>query len=270
MTQILMTILLVILIIPLPLISVMGAANCKELINRGYKQVLRDLIMSFATIELSMLIAGLTRPFAFLCADRIQKKATGTVPILMTHGLYHNKTAWLIMKPRLKRAGYGNLHTWSYNSFTTSYPELVLELRKRILKLYVKNNNQKIVLIGHSLGGLIIKGAVSDPIVAEKISRIITMGTPFRGSLLAKIAIGRLGRSLHPESSLFKMTHCNSALEEIPKTAILSPIDEMVIPWGNLKPLENEWQTLTCPSMGHVAMLYSPQTVHMIVELIQQ
>ena len=270
MTEILMTILLVILIIPLPLIIVMGAANCKELVSRGYKQVVHDLLMSFATIELSMLIAGLTRPFAFLCADRIPKKAIGTVPILMTHGLYHNRTAWFIMKPKLKKAGYGNLHTWSYNSFTTSFPELVLELRRHIFKLYVENNNQKIVLIGHSLGGLIIKGAVSDPIVAEKISRIITLGTPFRGSLLAKIAIGRLGRSLHPESSLFEINHSNSTMGEIPKTAIFSPVDEMVIPWKNLKPLENGWQTLPCSSMGHVAMLYSSQTVSMIVKLIQQ
>ncbi len=270
MTEILMTILLVILIIPLPLIIVMGAANCKELVNRGYKQVMRDLLMSFATIELSMLIAGLTRPFAFLCADKIPKKATETVPILMTHGLYHNRTAWLMMKPRLKKAGYSNLHTWSYNSFTTSFPELVLELRRRILKLYVKNNNQKIVLIGHSLGGLIIKGAVSDPVVAEKISRIITLGTPFRGSLLAKIAIGRLGRSLHPESSLFEINHSNSAMKPIPKTAIFSPVDEMVIPWKNLKPLESGWEKLPCSSMGHVAMLYSSQTVSIIVKLIQQ
>ncbi|SMF12758.1 esterase/lipase family protein [Desulfovibrio gilichinskyi] len=270
MTEILITILFTILLIPLPLILVMGAANCKELMGRGYKQVIRDLLMSFATIEVSVLIAGLTRPLAFLCADRIPKKATGTVPILMTHGLYHNRTAWLMMKPRLKRAGYGNLHTWSYNSFTTSYPELVLELRRRILRLYVENNNQKIVLIGHSLGGLLIKGAVSDPVVAEKISRIITLGTPFRGSLLAKIALGRLGRSLHPESSLFETNPGNSVMNEIPKTAIYSPVDEMVIPWKNLKPLENGWQTLPCSSMGHVAMLYSSQTVSIIIELIKQ
>lgn len=269
MTEIFITILLIILLLPLPLILIMGVVNCKELMDRGYKQIARDVFISFTTTEVCILIAGLTRPFAFLCTDRITKK-TDTLPILMTHGLYHNKTAWLMLKPRLRKAGYQNLNSWSYNSFTTSYPELILELRRRIIKLYVENNNQKIVLIGHSLGGLIIKGALSDSAVAEKISQIITLGTPFRGSLLAKIALGRLGRSLHPESSLFKINPGNSAVKAIPKTAIFSPTDEMVIPWKNLKPLEHGWKVLPCPSMSHVAMLYSSQIASMIIKILKQ
>ena len=39
----------------------------------------------------------------------------------MVHGLYHNRTAWLIMKRRLRKAGYTNLHTYQYNSFTRDF-----------------------------------------------------------------------------------------------------------------------------------------------------
>lgn len=121
----------------------------------------------------------------------------------MVHGLYHNRTAWLFMKHRLNRQGFSNLNTWQYNSFTTSYPELVLELRKQIAKLY-EENNCRVMLVGHSLGGLIICGAAAEPDIENKVSGIITLGTPFKGSILTLVAPGRLGRSLHPESSLFK------------------------------------------------------------------
>ncbi|MBI9113019.1 triacylglycerol lipase [Maridesulfovibrio ferrireducens] len=270
MTKIFLTILLIILMIPLPLIIVMTIANRKELMLRGTRQAVYDLLISVATTVISMLTATLTRPFDFLCRDIHPEKEGNPLPVLMTHGLYHNKTAWFLMKPRLRKAGYSNLNTWSYNSFTTSYPELVLKLRRRILKLYAENNNQKIVLIGHSLGGLIIKGAVSDPAVAESVAKVITLGTPFRGSLLAKIAPGRLGRSLHPENSLFQTIHTTPPLNFIQKTAIFSPVDEMVLPWKNLLPRETDWKTLPCPAMGHVAMLYSPKITNMIIRIMQQ
>ena len=52
------------------------------------------------------------------------------------------------------------------------------------------------VLIGHSLGGLLIKSVLNHPDLADHIGLVITLATPHQGSVLAGLAMGRLGRSL--------------------------------------------------------------------------
>nr|WP_281168150.1 hypothetical protein [Maridesulfovibrio zosterae] len=187
----------------------------------------------------------------------------------MVHGLYHNRTAWLLMKQKLNSANYSNTTTWQYNSFTTSYPELILKLRKEIIRLH-NENNCKIILVGHSLGGLVISGASNNPEIEKMVSGLITIGTPFRGSVLALIATGHLGRSLHPSSSLFKGNNKILYPTKISKTAIISPTDEMVIPWQNLEPDTQDWKIIRSPALGHVAMLYSRKVAAIVAERISK
>lgn len=210
-----------------------------------------------------------TRPFTFLCKLPLIDKNGDNTPILMVHGLYHNKAVWLIMRYRLNLAGFSNLHTWQYNSFTTSYPELVMELRDVISKLH-RESGQKIILTGHSLGGLLSCGAAQDLETEKMCAGIVTLGTPYRGSTLAAIAIGRLGRSLHPKSSLFNGKNKIRYPQNISKTAIISPTDELVLPWSNLKPKSGEWTIKSSKAMGHVAMLYSRQTGNMLLKAIHK
>ena len=73
--------------------------------------------------------------------------------------------------------------------YTTSYPELVLKLRKEIIRIH-NENNCKIILVGHSLGGLIISGAANDPEIKKMVSGLITIGTPFKGSVLGADCYG--------------------------------------------------------------------------------
>ena len=217
-----------------------------------------------------MLAAVLTRPMLFLSRISFPQKKEDQTPILLVHGLYHNKTAWLLMKHRLNKSGLCNIETWQYNSFMTSYPELVLALVQKISKLYKTNPGQKIILVGHSLGGLLISGAVTDKETVHKISGLITLGTPFQGSILAMLAPGRLGQSLHPKSNIFKGKNKFTTPADMHKVAIVSPIDEMVQPWENLKPVEKNWEIIECGPMGHVAMLYSQEVTMLVINSIKK
>ncbi|ACS81384.1 esterase/lipase family protein [Maridesulfovibrio salexigens] len=257
------------ILLPLPLIIFAALCNRTEIRNRGTGPMIKDIARATVSAGISLIIAICTRPFTFLSNLPLIKKNGDDTPILMTHGLYHNKVAWVAMRYRLNLAGYTNLHTWQYNSFTTSYPELVLELRDIISKLHLESGRE-IILTGHSLGGLLSCGAAQDPEIEKMCAGIITLGTPYRGSILATIALGRLGRSLHPQGSLFKGKNKIGYPRNIPKTAIISPTDELVLPWSNLEPTSEEWQLKRTHAMGHVAMLYSRQVGKMVVESIRK
>ncbi|WP_320169086.1 alpha/beta fold hydrolase [Maridesulfovibrio sp.] len=259
----------VIFLLPSVLILFAAFINRESSRKRPFAAVALDLLQAAVSAGTSLLIAVVTRPFAFLNNIPLLHKTEDNRPILMVHGLYHNRTAWLVMKHRLNFMGFGNMHTWQYNSFTTSYPELVLELRKEIVRLYeATGSEEKITLVGHSLGGLLISEASADPQIKKMVRGLVTMGTPFGGSVLGSIAIGRLGRSLYPDSSLFKGRE-KITFPDIGKTALHSSTDEMVLPWGNLIPGEGNWKVINCGPMGHVGMLYSRKTTLTAAEVIR-
>lgn len=262
---------IIIFLMPSPLILFAALFNMNRLKNKGIGQNIRELTSAAISAGTSLLIALSTRPFLFLGRLPLLKKNRDHRPVLMVHGLYHNSTAWLLMKQRLNYYGFDDLRTWQYNSFTASYPELVLELRREIRKIYEAGNcERKVTLIGHSLGGLLISGATHDPQIRDMVNGLITLGTPFKGSILAMVAPGRLGRSLYPESTIFKGEKSITFPKGIKKTAIISPTDEMVLPWKNLEPDPGEWDIVRCRAMGHVAMLYSKSISRIVAGVIEK
>jgi pimeloyl-ACP methyl ester carboxylesterase len=271
MPEILISILLFFILIPLFLYITTVAANFKRIGTEGNTVTIKNLIRGYLTAVAAMPVALLIRPFV-LPGLRFKYKIKGK-PILLIHGLYHNKTAWIYIKLRLKRAGLTNIHTLNYNSFTSSYPELVLKAQKMIAEISSSNKNEKVMLIGHSLGGLIAAGAASDMTTAAKCEQLITLGTPYRGSILAVIAFGHLGRSLNPKSHIFNTDKEFCRDTNFSKTAMISPVDEMVLPWKNLVPDMNDsaikWNIVKTPPVSHVSMLYNPETVSQLIAIIK-
>lgn len=270
MIKIILSIIAFFLILPLPLFSFAALINRKTIYARGPAKAFYGFFRGCLSASISLAITVVTRPFPFKNILTGSKQENKNTPLLLIHGLYHSDAAWIYLSPKLRKAGFPNLHTMAYNSFTTSYPELVSKARKQIESIYTESGCRKVTIIGHSLGGLIGAGAVTDPETASRCCRFISLGTPYRGSLLAGAAIGHLGRSLHPKSALFSSQDSYRIPSGFPKTAIYSPVDEMVQPWGNLLPREEDnlnsgWEIIPSKPLGHVAMLFSRDVAGIII-----
>ena len=111
---------------------------------------------------------------------------------------------------------------------------------------------------GHSLGGLFARRIMAAPDIAWRTRAAVTLGAPHRGSTLARLALGGLGRSLVPQSRLFSGL---DALTDPPGAALLSlasPMDNMVMPLSGLVLGRPGWIEETTAPVSHVAMLYHP------------
>ena len=78
--------------------------------------------------------------------------------------------------------------------------------RTRLLGHYHANgygDDARVDLVGHSMGGLIITGLLERQGAAARVGKVVTLGTPFRGSLEAplKIATGLSALGTAPPSS---------------------------------------------------------------------
>jgi pimeloyl-ACP methyl ester carboxylesterase len=163
---------------------------------------------------------------------RVQPYDANRIPVLMIHGLQDTPATWAPLLNRLRTDPEINkrYQFWVY-SYPSGYPfpysaMLLREELDRVDKVYP--NHKKIVLIGHSMGGLVSRLMVTDanltfwneffgkppeqvPMDArakellEKalifnrrpdVGRVIFISTPHRGSAIATNWIGRIGVAL--------------------------------------------------------------------------
>lgn len=190
-------------------------------------------------------------------------------PVILIHGLYHNASGWFLYQWLLKRKGFRNTCAFEYSSACRSVDELVENLAQEINELSRLLPNQRVILIGHSLGGLVARIYVQDPKNAKKVAAVVTLGSPHRGTKLAVFGIGKLAKSLTYEGQLFRELEQNTESSEVPRLAIYSPIDNMVLPNESLRLMQAGWSHLESFPVSHVAMLYHRPLAKLVIEYLQ-
>jgi triacylglycerol esterase/lipase EstA (alpha/beta hydrolase family) len=191
------------------------------------------------------------------------------VIIILVHGLYQNNGSWLLFKRRLKRAGFRQIYAVGYNSFKLTFFEILDLLEKQIDQIRIQVPGGKFILIGHSLGGLFCRAysdRASDP---DNIAGIITLGTPHGGTKLAFLGTGRLARSLRFHGNLIDKIEQGASSSLIPRIALYSPIDNIVIPQTALLPRSPGWTCHMTAPIGHAAMLFHKPTFGSVLSHIR-
>jgi pimeloyl-ACP methyl ester carboxylesterase len=199
-----------------------------------------------------------------------QEIFAGRPVIILTHGLYHNASAWLLLRRRLRKAGFKNIFVMNYRSFFTSFEQTFKNFEKFVADARRAVPNQPIYLIGHSLGGLLSRVYAEKSRGAAVPAAVITLGSPHQGSKVAAFGLGRLASSLLYRGPVFT-EHESLRPEGLPCTGIafFSPVDNMVLPFEALKAPYRGWVYYQTGPLSHTAMLYSKSTAEMVIVILQ-
>ena len=186
------------------------------------------------------------------------------MPVVLVHGLYHNRSAWAVMKFRLRRAGLKNLHTYQYNSFTAPFEPAVAGLARKLDEL----PDGPFLLVGHSLGGLVCRAVAGDPRYRNRVAGLVALGSPHGGSDLARLGGNRMARDLIPGR------HISRRMAEVvdpdcPRLALYNLVDDYVFPLDKLQPGRPGWREEVCPPMGHVWMLFSRDVADRVIAFLR-
>lgn len=225
------------------------------------------LLLGVLDSTLGVLFLALTYPLGRLKWVREPAAPEKKGPVIIClHGLFHNPSAWLLVRFRLSRAGFSNCYCPAYRSFTNDIPGALEELTPKIEAILERHPEQGIIFLGHSLGGLLSLGlGTKNPSWPTQL--IITMGTPFRGSKMAVFGLSRLARSLHPDSP--ELETLRSGIDwdtSIPGMALYTATDNMVLPKTSLKSPPQKWEVHETGPMSHMGMLWKKRVFQMIRE----
>lgn len=199
---------------------------------------------------------------------RRERRKPGT-PVILVHGLYHNPSAWAWFRVLLARAGYHNIHYYGYNSFTRGFDHAVEGLTRFIDSVLEENDGEKVVLVGHSLGGLVARKAAAEERFADRIAALATLGSPHQGSRLAILGLGPMARSLYPGRHIQQVLHDTKDISA-PRLAVYTLTDDYVMPMSCLRVERPGWEEQICGPISHVSMLFSQDVSWRVVEFLDR
>lgn len=263
---------LVSLLLPVLTYALFGLALARKNPS-GFARVCRErlvgcLASGLWTSAVSQLLLCLSYPLGPVCEARAAKlrPGPGAPVVVCLHGLYHNAAAFLALRPALVRAGLDRVLCPSFRSlgtdFETEAGRLLAGIRRTVPV------DAPLLFLGHSLGGLLARRLMAEPDIARRTLAAVTLGTPHRGTGLALLAVGRLGRSLRPAGPLL------AALDALPDppgatlVALGSPADNIVIPLDGLEVRRPGWSLEGTRPVSHVAMLYHPAVIARAVDIL--
>ena len=195
--------------------------------------------------------------------------SAGRPIIVLVHGVYHNASAWLLFRRRLRKAGFRNIFVMNYGSFFTNFEQTLGEFEDFVADARHAVPNQPVYLIGHSLGGLISRVYAERSKASAIPAAVITLGSPHQGSKIAAFGIGRLASSLIYRGPLFAEIEAGPARFPCTGVAVFSPVDNMVLPPEAMRVPYPGWVYIETDPLSHTAMLYSKSTTWKVIEIMR-
>ena len=137
-------------------------------------------------------------------------RSNARYPVLLVHGYASNESVWTPLRRALAGAGFGHIVSVSYNSVLADPAAVTAELTDQGLQAAEDAGAPRVHLVGHSLGGLIVRCALaaSAPL-SSRTASAVTIASPHRGAWLARLAPGRFAPLMHrggcpdrPETSI--------------------------------------------------------------------
>lgn len=178
-------------------------------------------------------------------------------PVILCHGYSHNSSAFLLMRRRLRNAGWNNLIAPSFGPVTASIPSFAEKLSKLVEDILARTGCDKVDLIGHSMGGLVVRYYIQSLGGSSNVATAITLGGPHKGTKVAVFGLLQSARQFRLDSPIVAELNQEPApCDSVNMISIWSDFDSVVLPPENAM-LPEPCGNIMVPNTGHLALLYS-------------
>lgn len=188
-------------------------------------------------------------------------------PVVLVHGYAHNRSGWYVLDRHLRRAGFTDISTLNYNPMTADVPQLADRLARRVDDVRRLTGADRVHLVGHSLGGIILRWYVQERGGHDAVHTAVTIASPHEGTVPARLWFGRTARQLRPGSWVLRRLDASAAPGEVRWVAFYSNLDVLVQPARSAM-LRNPVlaaENVLVKDHGHLSAMVSPRVAREVV-----
>ena len=220
-----------------------------------------------------LLMFSLILPFVTSRRSVMDRPAAGTpsvIPVILVHGLACNRGYWFWFRRQLELRGY-RAFAVDCTPWYARIDSLVPLLSHAIDEVLAATSSQQVVVIGHSMGGLVTRAYLAR-IGCEKIAHVITLGTPHQGTWMARFGYAPSIHDMATASAWLASLRARE-LQRDPTpyakfTCLFSYHDNLVTPQRNATlPGATE---IALSGIGHVSLALSPAVLDAVSQALAQ
>ncbi len=183
-----------------------------------------------------------------------------TRTVLLVHGFAGTTSSWSMVAHALSARGL-TVEAMSYPPLGTSVAQLAERLVADVERILCRTGADKVHLVGHSLGGVVIAQAITDPRLNGRVDTVITLGSPFGGSPWADLLpFVEIVQALRTGSPLLRRLACAPLPDGVRWLSVTAALD-IIVPGLRSVPSHAAVETITFDGVGHLGMLLSQQVI---------
>lgn len=193
--------------------------------------------------------------------------AAACTPIVLVHGWFHNRSAFLVMGRALRRAGFQHVSDWSYNALAQPIPTSAALLAAEVERVLAATGADRCTLVGHSLGGLVARAYVQEHGGEATVDTLVTLGTPHRGTYTSYLGLGPAVTQMRPGSAFLRRLEETARPSAVRYVAYWSDLDLLVAPavHGKLVHPALQATNVRLTDTGHLSLLLSGEVLRGVV-----
>jgi triacylglycerol lipase len=211
------------------------------------------LKLYFVELGAYILIYNLYQPFEslFVGTEKPQPSPQRPLPVLLLHGYVCNRGFMLPLRRYLRAHG---IAAYSHNlePVYAGIDSYAGGLARQVEKILADTGAEKLVILAHSMGGLVARAYIRQ-CGAHRVAKLITLGTPHHGTVMARLGAGENGRQMVPDSAWLQ--RLNEDAPTLPLVSVFSHQDNIVLPQESAALAGAKVVRLS--GIGHVSMPFS-------------
>jgi predicted alpha/beta hydrolase family esterase len=191
-------------------------------------------------------------------------RVTFRTPIVLVPGYGGNRMNWRALERQLRAAGFVNLHAMAYNPLTADLPSIAARLKAHCEEAMSGSGVDRVHLIGHSLGGIVVRYAVSRLGLSTSATSVVTIAAPHRGTSVARLGRGPAAAAVRRGSPLLAELAAPPP-DAVRWVAYYSNLDVVVPPRSARLVEPTLWtRNILIPDEGHLSILRSPTLLNSV------
>ncbi len=190
-------------------------------------------------------------------ASVVPEARPGDDVVVLVHGFLATAGVFRPLRARLEREAGARVAT-----FTHAPCVGIRRIARRLADLidHVPLGT-RITVVGHSLGGVVARWYVQEMEGHTRVSRTISLASPFRGVNVPQLLVGA---DLHEQSELLRRVRDRAHVHGVPHTSVVAAADSVVV--GVETACLGYGDVVVVPKRGHNGLLFDHAVAAMVID----